>query len=107
MDDPDAPIGTFVHWVIYNIPFNTKELDANIPKGKIIKNIGTQGINSYRQNNYSGPCPPPGHPHRYYFKLYALDLHPELPMDLNKKSLMNKIQDHIIEESFLMGKFKR
>ncbi|MGB9521895.1 MAG: YbhB/YbcL family Raf kinase inhibitor-like protein, partial [Anaerolineales bacterium] len=67
MDDPDAPVGTFTHWVLFNIPINIHELTEGV------KNIGVAGINDFRRIGYGGPCPPRGSNHRYYFKLYALD----------------------------------
>ncbi|MEM2954793.1 MAG: YbhB/YbcL family Raf kinase inhibitor-like protein, partial [Candidatus Nanoarchaeia archaeon] len=68
-DDPDAPVGNWVHWVIYNIPADTKELKEGIPPKKELQNGAKQGINDYRQIGYGGPCPPSG-THRYIFKLY-------------------------------------
>ena len=107
MDDPDAPIGTFVHWVLYNIPASLTDLPAFMPENEIIKDVGVQGKSSLGQIGYTGPCPPPGPAHRYYFKLYALNTAPDLPTGLNKASLMRIIEKHIIKETFLMGRFKR
>ena len=71
-DDPDAPMGTWVHQVIFNIPGNIRELQENVPHQKILKNGGKQGENDFRKIGYGGPCPPRG-THRYYFKINALD----------------------------------
>ena len=107
MDDPDAPIGTFVHWVLYSMPVSLTELPESLPDNEIIQDTGIQGKNSYGRVGYAGPCPPPGPAHRYYFKLYALNTLPELPTGLNKTAVMRIIEKHIIEETSLMGRFKR
>src|SRR5216683_6772325 len=73
VDDPDAPVGTWVHWVLYDLPANTKELAEGVPKQEQLSNGARQGRNDFRKIGYGGPCPPPGKPHRYFFKLYALD----------------------------------
>src|SRR3989338_2398610 len=93
MDDPDAPSGDFVHWVIWNIPI-----------GKEIK--GEEGKTSFGKNGYGGPCPPSG-THRYYFKLFALDTTLNLPKSSTKYDLLRAMDNHIIEETVLMGKYKR
>ena len=72
-DDPDAPMGTWVHWVLYDLPPNTRELPENIPTKETLENGAKQGTNDFRKIGYGGPCPPGG-THRYYFKLYALDI---------------------------------
>lgn len=105
-DDPDAPAGDWVHWIIYNIPGDAAGLKENIPPVKIFSNGAIHGINDFRKLGYGGPCPPSG-THRYYFKLYALDalLRPEPGM--TKKDLLAAMQKHIIAEGRLMGKYKR
>ncbi len=100
MDDPDAPVGTFVHWVVWNIPPSTKE----IKKGT--KPNGVQGITDFRKLGYGGPCPPSG-THRYFFKLYALDAKLDLPEGSAKKDLERAIEGHIIGQAQLMGTYKR
>lgn len=100
MDDPDAPMGTFVHWVAWNIPSNTKELSEG---GK----VPNQGKNDFKNNRYGGPCPPPGKPHRYFFKLYALDTKISLPEGASKKQLESAIEGHILEKAELVGTFQR
>lgn len=100
MDDPDAPAGTWDHWVVFNITPSTKE----IPKGTEPK--GTAGKNSWGRTGYGGPCPPSG-THRYFFKLYALDTTLNLPESLTKKDLEKAMQGHIIEQVQLMGTYKR
>ena len=72
-DDPDAPAGTWVHWVIYNLPPTATALAEDTPKMRIAANGAKQGVNDFKKTGYNGPAPPPGKPHRYFFKIYALD----------------------------------
>ncbi len=105
-DDPDAPMGDWVHWIIYNIPPTINHLEENIPHDKKLKNGTIQGINDFRKNGYGGPCPPSG-THRYYFKIYALDLILEENSNMTKRMLLDKMKNHILAEGQLMGKYKR
>lgn len=105
-DDPDAPSGDWVHWVIINIPGSVKELPENIPGDRILDNGTKQGINDFGEIGYGGPCPPGG-THRYYFKLYALDVYLDKDAGLTKKELLNAMEGHILAESQLMGRYKR
>ncbi len=105
-DDPDAPMGTWVHWVYYDIPSNTKGLPENITPQENPDNGGKQGINDFRKIGYGGPCPPGG-THRYYFKIYALDAILNLPADIDKKQLLKAMEGHIVGQAELMGKYKR
>lgn len=108
MDDPDAPMGTWVHWVVYNIPPSTKELQPDIPKKKTLKNGIIQGKNSWGKIGYGGPCPPKiTGAHRYFFKLYAIDKKLNLFPGATKKEVLNAIKGHIIEQATLMGIYKR
>lgn len=100
MDDPDAPVGTWDHWVVFNIAASTKE----IPKGA--EPSGVAGKNSWGRTGYGGPCPPSG-THRYFFKLYALNSKLDLPEGSTKKDLEKAIEGHIIEQTQLMGTYKR
>jgi Raf kinase inhibitor-like YbhB/YbcL family protein len=106
-DDPDAPMGTWVHWVLYDLPPDTKELSERIPATDALPNGAKQGRNSWGRVGYGGPCPPPGPAHRYYFKLYALDQKLNLPAKLAKEELLKKMEGHILGQAELMGKFKR
>lgn len=106
VDDPDAPMGVWVHWVIYNISPTINYLDENISYDKKLKNGAIQGINDFRKNGYGGPCPPSG-THRYYFKIYALDLILEENPNMTKQTLLDKMKNHILAEGQLMGKYKR
>jgi hypothetical protein len=100
MDDPDAPRGTFVHWVVWNIPDDTKRIE----RGKEPK--GNQGTTGFGGRGYGGPCPPSG-THRYFFKLYALDDELHLKEGARKEALEEAMDAHIIEKTELMGKYRR
>lgn len=106
MDDPDAPRGTWVHWVIFNIPVNTKRLRENFPKADKIDDGTIQGLNSWPEIGYGGPCPPSG-VHRYYFKLYALDKKLDLTSNATKEDLLTAMEGHIIAEAQIMGKYTK
>lgn len=105
-DDPDAPMGTWVHWVLFNLPANIKELPENIPPQEILENGAKQGTNDFRNIGYGGPCPPGG-THRYYFKIYALDTVLTLEAGATKAKLLKVMEEHILAEGKLMGKYKR
>lgn len=106
-DDPDAPMGTWVHWVLYDIPAEKRNFSEGVSKQKILEDGSKQGMTDFRRIGYGGPCPPPGAPHRYFFKLYALDEMLNLQSGLTKRELLREIEGHIIEEAELMGKFSR
>ncbi len=106
MDDPDAPVGTWVHWVIYNIPANVRELPEGVEKQEQAAGA-LQGRNDFRKFGYGGPCPPPGKPHRYFFKLYALDAKLELKAGAAKADLEHAMKNHIVAQTQLMGRFGR
>ena len=105
-DDPDAPRGTWVHWVLFNIPGEVKGLSENIPRHSTLKNGARQGVNDSRQLGYDGPCPPGG-THRYFFKLYALGVVLSLETGATKAQLLKAMEGHILGEGQLMGKYKR
>ena len=100
VDDPDAPTGTFDHWIVWNIAPTTVNLQEKAA-------IGLQGINGYGQANYKGPCPPQGKPHRYFFKLYALDVLIDLPEGSKKSLLEETIEGHILSKAELVGLYQR
>ena len=106
-DDPDAPVGTFTHWVLYNMAPSLTGLPEAVAKIAQVPGIGTQGNNSFSRPGYDGPCPPRGAPHRYYFTLYALDLSPDLPPGLTPTKLQSAMRGHIMAESQWMGKYQR
>lgn len=100
MDDPDAPVGTFDHWVVWNIPPTT----THIPKGA--EPEGVQGITSFGKEGYGGPCPPSGS-HRYFFKLYALDSTLDLSEGSTKGDVEQTMEGHVLDEAELMGTYER
>ena len=105
-DDPDAPMGTWVHWVIYDIPASSAGLQEKLPPLKELANGIKQGMNDFRAIGYGGPCPPSGE-HRYFFKLYALDGPTGLKAGATKVQLLAAMKGHILAEAELMGKYKR
>jgi Raf kinase inhibitor-like YbhB/YbcL family protein len=105
-DDPDAPMGTWVHWVLYNLLPTATELAEDTPKTQVLPGA-KQGITDFKRPGYGGPCPPPGKPHRYYFKLYALDTMLELRPGVTKKELLKAMEGHILAEGQLMGTYQR
>ncbi len=106
VDDPDAPGGTFVHWVLYNLPAYVNSLHENVPSEQELENLALQGTNNFGNIGYSGPCPPGG-THRYYFKVYALDSMLNIEPGLQKGELLYAMQDHILDEGQIMGKYSR
>lgn len=106
MDDPDAPMGTWVHWVIFNLPANENHLEENTPKRGDLPNGIQQGKNSSGRIGYSGPCPPSG-THRYFFKFYALDTLLDVPSGITKDRLIKTMQDHIIDQAEMYGRYQR
>lgn len=107
MDDPDAPIGTFTHWVVYNIPPGTGGLKPGIPDSGVLEDGTCQGKNGFGKKGYGGPCPPRGKEHRYYFRLYALSGDEKLKPDLQKSALMKQIGPRTIGNAEYMGKYGR
>ena len=108
VDDPDAPIGTFTHWVVYDIPANVGGFAEDLPKVKEIEGI-KQGINDFGYVGYGGPCPPKGHGyHRYFFRIYAVDLESlGLPSGASRRQVEERMKGHILGEASLMGRYKR
>jgi len=106
-DDPDAPMGTWVHWVIYDLPPTATGLAEGVAKTPALPDGSKQGVNDYQRTGYGGPCPPPGKPHRYFFKLYALDVRPDLKPGLTKADLVKAMAGHILAEGQLMGTYQR
>jgi len=107
VDDPDAPVGTWVHWVMWNIPSSAHLLLENAPKSGRLDSGAMQGRNDFGKTGYNGPCPPPGHTHRYYFRLYALDVKLSLPPGTKRKELDAAMQGHILAQAEHMGTFRR
>ena len=106
-DDPDAPVGTWVHWVAWDIPAAARQLPENVAKTAGLPGGGHQGTNDFRNIGYGGPCPPPGKPHRYYFKLYALDVVLPVRERMSRDQLLAGMNGHILAEGQLMGTYGR
>jgi hypothetical protein len=104
-DDPDAPAGDWVHWIIYNIPKNINNLPPHLNRD-IKSKYGDQGINDFKKIGYDGPCPPNG-THRYFFKIYALDTTIPFDKNMTKSKLLKNMEGHIIATASLMGKYSR
>jgi len=107
MEDPDAPSGTFTHWILFNIPPQADHLPEGVPVHPDVPGIGRQGSNDTRTNGYYGPCPPPGKPHRYFFKIFALDAMLDLPSGCSAAQLRQAMQSHLLETGSLMGTYHR
>ncbi len=105
-DDPDAPAGTWVHWVYYDLPATVNELPEKIPAEPEPAPGGVQGTNDFKNIGYGGPCPPGG-THRYFFKLYALDKELGLKAGANKQQITNAIKGHVLDDAQLMGRYQR
>ncbi|MBI5193221.1 MAG: YbhB/YbcL family Raf kinase inhibitor-like protein [Nitrospirae bacterium] len=108
MDDPDAPVGTFNHWILYDIPAEAKELLEGLSKEPALSNGAKQGITSFRRAGYGGPCPPKGPVHRYFFTLYALDI-PNLGIGpkASKEDVEGRMKGHVLGKAVIMGKYGR
>lgn len=105
-DDPDAPVGTWVHWVLYDLPAETRALPEAISPDAELPDGGRHGKNSWRRLGYGGPCPPSG-THRYFFKLYALDAVLDLAAGVNKEQLVRAMEGHILAQAEVMGTYAR
>jgi hypothetical protein len=106
-DDPDAPGGAWVHWVIYNLPPTATSLAENMSPSPQLPDGAKQGINDFGQTGYGGPCPPPGKPHRYFFKIYALDTTLGLNSGTTKNELLKTMNGHVLAEGQLWGTYQR
>jgi hypothetical protein len=107
MDDPDAPVGTWVHWVLYDLPAGTHELAEGVAKQEELPDGARQGRNDFRRIGYGGPCPPPGPAHRYFFKLYALDQKLGLKAGATKADVEKAMKGHVLAQGELMGRYGR
>ncbi|HUJ95343.1 MAG TPA: YbhB/YbcL family Raf kinase inhibitor-like protein [Terriglobales bacterium] len=106
-DDPDAPGGTWNHWVLFDLPANTSSLPENLGRTEELPNGARQGRNDFRKTGYNGPCPPPGKPHRYFFKLYALSRKLNLQAGVSKQEVEKAMQGQILGQAEWMGKYQR
>jgi len=107
MDDPDAPAGTWVHWVLWNLPAATHSLPQGVPKGEQLDDGSRQGKNSFQKIGYNGPCPPAGQTHRYFFRLYALDTKLNLAAGASRAQLDAAMKGHVLAQAEYMGTFHR
>lgn len=105
-EDPDAPMGSWVHWVVYDIPPSIAKLPEQVPSEAVLVNGGRQGTNDFYRMGYGGPCPPSG-THRYFFRLYALDRELDLEPGATKEQLFRAMRSHVLEEAALMGRYRR
>jgi Raf kinase inhibitor-like YbhB/YbcL family protein len=107
VDDPDAPNGTWTHWLAYDLPSGTNELSENVPPSQFIAGKAKQGLNDFKRLGYGGPCPPPGKPHRYFFKLYALDALLDLKPGVGRREIEGAIGPHLLAQGQLIGTYQR
>jgi Raf kinase inhibitor-like YbhB/YbcL family protein len=107
VDDPDAPAGTWVHWVLYDLPAGTRGLTEDMPRDRQLPDGARQGQNDFRKIGYNGPCPPKGAPHRYFFKLYALSSKTNLKPGASKRELERAMKGHILAQAEMIGRFQQ
>ena len=106
-EDPDAPHGTWCHWIVANIPAESRELTETFPRQAILANGTVQGTNDFGKVGYDGPAPPPGQRHRYFFRLYALNRMLELGAEADREVLIRAVKGHVRGEAHLMGTYGR
>jgi Raf kinase inhibitor-like YbhB/YbcL family protein len=106
-DDPDAPLGIWVHWVLYDIPAHVRELREGLPKSEIVLESAKHGRNDFGKIGYGGPMPPPGKLHHYFFRLYALDGPTDLRPGATRAQVLKVTKSHVLAEAELMGTFQR
>jgi Raf kinase inhibitor-like YbhB/YbcL family protein len=107
VDDPDAPVGVFTHWILFNIPADTRQLPEGIPAQQKLDSGALPGKNDFGKTGYGGPCPPAGRAHRYRFTIYALDKPLDLKSGAAKKQVVNAMEGHILAQGQLTGKYQR
>lgn len=107
LDDLDAPGGVFTHWILFNIPSNSRELPEAVPTQAQLASGALQGKNDFGKTGYGGPCPPPGRPHRYQFTIYALDDSLDLEAGASKKQVLDAMQGHVLAQGQLTGTYRR
>ncbi|HET8925199.1 MAG TPA: YbhB/YbcL family Raf kinase inhibitor-like protein [Candidatus Acidoferrum sp.] len=107
VDDPDAPAGTWVHWVLFDLSANARELAEGVPKQEEAPGGAKQGRNDFGKIGYGGPCPPPGNPHRYFFKLYALEANLGLKAGATKAEVERAMKGHVLAQAELIGRYGR
>ncbi len=107
VDDPDAPGGTWTHWLIWNIPAHLTALPEGVPTREVLENGACQGTNDFNRIGYGGPCPPPGKAHRYFFKLYALDTSLNLKTGAGRQELERVMKSHVLSHAQWIATYKR
>jgi hypothetical protein len=107
VDDPDAPVGTWVHWVLFNIPGSTRALAEATPKTAELADGSRNGTNDFKRLGYGGPCPPRGPAHRYFFKLYALGRALDLKSGATKAQVLKALEGQVLGQAELMGRYRR
>jgi Raf kinase inhibitor-like YbhB/YbcL family protein len=106
-DDPDAPVGTWTHWVLFDLPESFNALAEGVPKTGDLPVGGRQGMNDFRKTGYGGPCPPPGKAHRYFFRLFALDSMLGLKSGTTRQEVEKAMKGHVLAQAEWMGKYHR
>ena len=106
-DDPEAPSGVWVHWLVYDISVATTSLEEGLAKSEVLPNGAKQGMTDFRRVGYGGPCPPTGKPHPYFFKLYALDSVLNLPPKATKADLLVAMTGHVLAQADLVGTYEK
>ncbi|MFZ3200433.1 MAG: YbhB/YbcL family Raf kinase inhibitor-like protein [Candidatus Acidiferrales bacterium] len=106
VDDPDAPTGTWVHWVLYDLPGRARAVPEGLSRDRELPDGTRQGRNDFGKIGYNGPCPPRGAVHRYFFKLYALNLEINLPPGATKSELEQAMTNHVVAEAEILGRFQ-
>ena len=106
-DDSDAPAGDWVHWVLFNLAPDVRALPENVARDAALPGGAVQGVNDYDRHGYDGPCPPPGRPHRYHFKVFALDARLALDARARKADLLKTMRGHVLAQGELVGTYAR
>ncbi len=106
-DDPDAPVGTWVHWVLFDLPPTTRSLPEGLAKDPELRDGSHQGKNDFGRIGYGGPCPPRGPAHRYYFRMYALDIKLDLRPGASRAEVDKAMKGHVLSQAELMGRYRR
>lgn len=107
VDDPDTGHGVWTHWILFNLPGSTSNLSENAANSKAAPQEIRQGLNDFKHSAYNGPCPPTGKPHRYFFKLYALDISLNLPPGASKQAVETAMAKHVLAQGQLVGTYQR
>jgi Raf kinase inhibitor-like YbhB/YbcL family protein len=107
VDDPDAPSGSFTHWIVYNLPTTIAGLSAGVPRSAALSQGGRQGLNDFGRVGYNGPCPPPGGQHHYHFRIFALDQLLQFNADPSGETARAAIRGHVLAEGETIGVFSR